>query len=347
MAADKTPKDGSGVDKIAFHASRFGCASDVSAWRSSLLPGNVIPMDTAASKEQGTMMIEGFNLAGSSVLKEEVFRHMDLLERFAQRRFPDEVLAGKAFLYVLDSLAANDWKRVRQFQGRHGSSFRTYLAHIAQRLLTDFYRAEFGYERPPKWVEEMGGLWKRAYRLLCIEHWSPEEAMERLRAPSGGESRNEAVAEAIELILEKSPDCTKLKPEMAPTDPGDLDTKAPNDPALHDLSPEEALSGRQLAAIMEAIHHCLTAPEEGLLLSPDQERLRSKLLELRSEIRLSPLEYQFLSLYSQEDLTVASAGRKLGLGIDQASGRFRRLMARIDLALGKVGIKKELRGSLD
>lgn len=286
--------------------------------------------------------------APSNAVKDKIFEEENkkMLDRLIERRFPDEVLAGKAFIYVTKELEVDDWGRVREFEGRNGSSFKTYLAYIIGRLLSDFSRAEFGYKRAPKWIEAMGSLWKRVYQLLCIEHWLPEEVMDRMQNPSHDKDREALVAEAIELILEKSPDCGKRKIEMISTDPVDFDSEAPQNPSFHDLSPEEALSERQQVFIRQTIYHCLTTPEEDLRLSPDQKRLRSKLLELRSELKLTPFEQEFLSLYSEEGYTVSSAGKMLGLRVDQASGRFRRLMVRIDEAMGKVSVKKEFRDLL-
>jgi hypothetical protein len=191
--ANMTEIDGSGADKFALPVPEFAFYGFV--WLPSLPLCTVLSRRVAAPREQRIMTVEGFGLAGSTAWNDRVFVEKELLERLARRKFGDEILADKAFLYGLNALEANDWKRVREFQGR--SSFRTYLARVAQHLLTDFARAEFGYKRPSKWVEAMGDLWEKVYRLLCLERRQPEEVMDRMRNPAAEKSRQDALAEAI------------------------------------------------------------------------------------------------------------------------------------------------------
>jgi hypothetical protein len=116
---------------------------------------------------------------------------------------------------------------------------------------------------------------------------------------------------------------------------------------MDELTIENACSDREVASIMSSVFHCLTVKDEGTELTPDQSSPCTKLLALRSELKISLFDQQFLAFYAQDGLTGTSARKKLGMGTDQASGRFRPLMARIDQAIEKVSLKKEFHDLLD
>ena len=62
----------------------------------------------------------------AEVLKEKALAHWDLINRLAVRRFGTAPLAEEAALYVMDSLAADSWKRLQAHSGK--GSFKSYLA---------------------------------------------------------------------------------------------------------------------------------------------------------------------------------------------------------------------------
>jgi len=113
--------------------------------------------------------------------KTRVFEHWDHLNALSRRRFPrNENLAHEGLLYVLDKLEAEEWRRVRTWQGM--GHFLPYLTTLASRLLTDFTRERFGHIRKPAWVTEKGDpLWEAAYRLLMVESYSRHEASAQLQ----------------------------------------------------------------------------------------------------------------------------------------------------------------------
>jgi hypothetical protein len=112
--------------------------------------------------------------------KARVLDHWHQLDALAQRRFPrDQNLAHEGLLYVLKHLEAEDWQRVRTWQG--SGQFLPFLSTLAARLLMDFARTRFGHIRRPAWLaEKQDPLWETAYRLLVVERWSRQEVIEQL-----------------------------------------------------------------------------------------------------------------------------------------------------------------------
>lgn len=109
-----------------------------------------------------------------------VFAHWAQLEALCRRRFPgSENLAHEGLLYVLEQLEADEWQRVRGWEG-HGR-FVTFLTTIAARLLTDFSRMKYGHIRMPEWLAAMSDpMWHAAYRLVVVERLDRVEAVEHL-----------------------------------------------------------------------------------------------------------------------------------------------------------------------
>lgn len=153
----------------------------------------------------------------AAAAKSLVFDHWNFLGKLSKRRYYDnENLAHEAFDFVLEKLGANDWQRVRAWEGL--GSFATFLATLTSRLMTDFSRAKFGHYRKPTWMAEISDpLWGRAYRLLMVEKYQRQEAIEIL---SVGEPAREPlfIEEVVLTILRKCKHQHQTKEPMAPLD---------------------------------------------------------------------------------------------------------------------------------
>ena len=108
--------------------------------------------------------------------KQKALSHWDLINRLAVRRFGTRPLAEEAALFVMDSLAADSWRRLQDYTGK--GSFKSYLASLSWRLLEDFSRKRFGRVRPPLWVSKLGGMWALLFSLLCLQRLSLHDAVE-------------------------------------------------------------------------------------------------------------------------------------------------------------------------
>jgi RNA polymerase sigma factor for flagellar operon FliA len=94
-------------------------------------------------------------------------------------------------------LVDNDYEVVRRFEGR--SSFRAYLAVVAQRVLLDWRNAQWGKWRPSAVARRLGPLALRLEVLLYRERRGFDEALEMLRRAGVDESRESIAALAARL----------------------------------------------------------------------------------------------------------------------------------------------------
>ena len=108
------------------------------------------------------------------------------LERVAQKRFSyDEVLAEIAFTECLDRIRKNDWQRLSGFEGRNSAAPGTYLVTVFNSELTDFHRRKFGRKTPPTWIKELGCLWEKIYKMLCLERLDPQHILDFFKTLEG------------------------------------------------------------------------------------------------------------------------------------------------------------------
>jgi len=136
--------------------------------------------------------------------KEKTMVHWDLINTMARRRFGSSSFAEEASLFVLERLAENDWRRLKNFSKK--SSFRTFFSSIIFRLLEDFAREKFGRKQAPLWIRKLGGLWLDLFRLLCLERMNLIDAVEHVLTRLSTDDR-ENIEEKGLTILENVTDC--------------------------------------------------------------------------------------------------------------------------------------------
>ncbi|WP_028584812.1 hypothetical protein [Desulfogranum mediterraneum] len=261
------------------------------------------------------------------LLQAKAMDHWGMINRLAQRRFSNESLAEEAALYVLNTLAAENWARLGQFRGR--SSFSTFFSSVTYRLLEDFSRKKFGRIVPPKWLRAAGCFWLLLFRLLCLERFSFLEAVHIARDRLPG-VRLEQLEQAAETILAEILHCGKSQQDV-------------------ELREEEAGSEDQV----RAGYGQLEARERQLLFSAIGKELFGETVQGEQEHALARLlgktivledeEKLLLTLCYREGLAVSKAGRMLGLNRFQAHGRMRRLLARIRRHFIDAGCEEEIR----
>lgn len=253
--------------------------------------------------------------------KNRFFDHWDYLLVLCGRRFPgDAILAEEASNYVLNELQANDWHRVRGWEEQ--GNFKTYLAVLVNRLLIDFSRQRFGYQRPPKWLKKeidkendaieqqratnnpgapLVSFWQLAYRLLYRDKYSRQEAIERLLTEEPSPER-ERVEQIVTMILARcpapivSPDASKQPLDEL----GEVESEQP-DPLADWLSEEKRLLEEWAGSLLE--NDITTAAR------PTNEQLQ----HLRQLIHLTEEDRLLLRLRYAEDLAVPTIAQMLGL----------------------------------
>lgn len=213
--------------------------------------------------------------------KQLVFDHWSFLGKLSRKRYQDnDNLADEALDYVLDKLEANDWQRVRSWEGL--GKFATFLATLTSRLLTDFSRAKFGHQRKPTWMSELKDpLWDRAYRLLMVEKYERREAIELLLVCEP--SREQwFIEEVVMTIFQKCHRQHQSKEQNVSIDQVE-------EQSAFGSAPDEELSIKE-KEIMEAIQYYLfSGSETDESVDPRVQELLSRLnqhLDLNDEDRL-------------------------------------------------------------
>ncbi len=88
--------------------------------------------------------------------------------------FSDENEAGECFNYIIDGLKADDYRRLRLYQGK--SRPETFLFTTVNRMVVDFRRQRYGRRRIPVQVSNQGNWAERVYALVCWEKFTYDDA---------------------------------------------------------------------------------------------------------------------------------------------------------------------------
>ena len=275
--------------------------------------------------------------------KELVFKHWDLLDRLAHKRFPDDNMADQALLFVQEGLEANDWKRVRAFQGK--VAFHRFLSHVCCRLLEDFARNKFGRVRPPVWVQKKQGPWLAIFKMLCLERFSPVDVVETLcTSAPGGRDRN-YIEKVIWTIKERIPNCGQRTAQQVDLDCDQVDM--PDAPKSEDmLPPEERMLRREREAALDAFSFIVDdsrdRDENGDCPDREPSAMEKLFNAFRENLSLENEDRLFLTMVFQDGMNVSAAGRMLEWRADQAHSRLQKLLRQMRNILRDKGIYEEL-----
>ena len=113
---------------------------------------------------------------------EEILASRDILEKLdtiCRRQFSNENEQDECFVFVLDSLRADNFKRLRAFKGK--SKLSTYLYSLINSLVIDFRRKKYGRRRIPAAVQKLGKWAEAVYRLVCWQKYSFDDAYDFLQ----------------------------------------------------------------------------------------------------------------------------------------------------------------------
>ncbi len=124
---------------------------------------------------------------------------LNLLDSFCRRTFANDADADECYLYILEKLQENDYRRLRKFNGK--STLKTWLYTVFTNLKADFIRSKFGRRHIPAAVQRIG-LWAQAvYKLICYEKRSVEEAWIAVSAQKLYTHSTEQYLEDVEEVL--------------------------------------------------------------------------------------------------------------------------------------------------
>ena len=125
----------------------------------------------------------------------------DILERIeaiCKRHFSDENDQNESYVFIIDSLKADNFKRLRAYKGE--SKLTTYLYSLINSLIIDFRRRRYGRRRIPAGVVKLGKWAEAVYRLVCWQRFTFDDAYDFLRIEGLFEGPYEQYIEEIAPI---------------------------------------------------------------------------------------------------------------------------------------------------
>jgi len=120
------------------------------------------------------------------------------IEAVCQRQFSAENDRDECYVFVIDSLKADNFKRLRAFKGK--SQLSTYLYALINSLVIDFRRTRYGRRRVPAAVSKLGAWAEAVYRLVCWQKFSFDDAYDFLRVDGLYASSYSRFMQEIEAI---------------------------------------------------------------------------------------------------------------------------------------------------
>jgi RNA polymerase sigma factor (sigma-70 family) len=143
------------------------------------------------------------NLAGDRPILNpaEILATPDILEKVeavCKRNFSAENDQNEAYIFVLDCLKDDNYKRLRAFKGK--SKLSTYLHTLINSLVIDFRRKRYGRRRIPAAVVKLGRWAEAVYRLVCWQRFSFDDAYDFLQIDGQFEGSYDQFMLAIEPI---------------------------------------------------------------------------------------------------------------------------------------------------
>jgi len=245
---------------------------------------------------------------------EKIFSSSDLLvkiETVCKRRFSAENDQNECYIYVIDSLKADNFKRLRAFKGK--SSLNTYLYALINSLVIDFRRKQYGRRRIPAGVAKLGKWAETVYRFVCWQKFSFDDAYDFLRIDGL------YTGSYIEFIKETEPI-----------------RRAPcrENPAFQ---PIDETHERVLKNIDDADSN----PLELLIQKLDREKRIKAIKVIRETIAaLSEDDQLLVRLVYGSDQSVPAAAKVIGLSASTAGKRLKSLLTKFRENLLAVGIRE-------
>jgi RNA polymerase sigma factor (sigma-70 family) len=265
--------------------------------------------------------------------KERTLAHWDKINALTVRRFGRGLLAEEAALAVINGLEADNWQRVRAFQGQ--AAFPSFLLAISARLVEDFARKRYGRVRPPLWVQAFGGIWHKLFQALCLERLSVNDAVEVVYQRQVAAEKMTIETAAYELLA-RIPDCGMARGlEVA------FEEEEPTTNKGGGTGPADMIETREQKELFRAIFQLVLGQEQGAV----GEELLKKYRMVK--MHLGPEEKLLLRLCYQDGLGVSEAGEMLGMTRFQVHGRMRRLLQRLHAEFQRCGLAEVLRPMLE
>jgi RNA polymerase sigma factor (sigma-70 family) len=212
---------------------------------------------------------------------------------------------------VIDSLKADNFKRLRAFKGK--SKLNTYLYSLINALVIDFRRKLYGRRRIPAGGAKLGKWAEAVYRLLCWRKFTVDDAYDFLRVDGL------FTGSYIEFIKEIEP----IKKVPCRENPAFQSIDETGKSALKNINDQGA------------------NPLEFLIQKLDRER-RIKAIEVirATTAALPEADRLLVRLVYGSDQSVPAAAKVIGLPASTAGKRLKRLLTKYREKLLAEGIRE-------
>ena len=245
---------------------------------------------------------------------EEILSSEDILKKIelvCKRNFSAENDQNECYIFVIDSLRADNYKRLRAYKGK--SKLNTYLLTLVNTLVIDFRRTRYGRRRIPISVAKLGKWAEAVYRLVCWQKFSFDDAFDFLQDDGLYEDSYDQFIKQIAPI-QKAP--CKENPAFQSLDESQVDSLQNN--------PDSGSN-----------------PLEYLLQKLDRERRIKALKVIRKTTKeLSEMDQLLVRLVYSSDHPLTLAAKAIGLPVATTRRRLKALLTKYRERLLKEGIRE-------
>ena len=241
-------------------------------------------------------------LASSDVLKK--------IETVCRRHFSADNDVNECFVFVIDNLRSQDYKRLRAFKGR--SKLTTYLYTLVNSLVVDFRRKKYGRRRIPAAVQKLGQWAEAVYRLICWQRFSVDDAFGFLQVDGLYEGSYDRFRQDI-LPIQNAP--CRENPSFQ-----SIDNPTSFASYLHDPR------GNPMEKLVEKLDHHRRFQAAGIIRKITEE--------------LSEKDQMLVRLVYGSDHSVRAAATAVGLSTTAVRNRLKRLLSIFKEQLLAAGIRE-------
>ncbi len=237
----------------------------------------------------------GNHLNPGSILSSGEILHK--IEAICKRHFADENEQNESFVYIIDRLKADNYRRLRAYKGK--SQLTTYIYTLVNTIIVDYRRKTYGRRRIPARVAKLGKWAEAVYRLVCWQKFSFDDAYDFLQVEDLFEGPYEQYLKAIVPIREAP--CRE-------------------NPSFQSLNEE-------VSRVSESPRNPDANPLDALIDKLDHSRRGKALKIIRSTTTTFSQEDQLLIrlVYASEQ-PVASAAKMIGRSASSVRRRLKRLL---------------------
>jgi RNA polymerase sigma factor (sigma-70 family) len=238
---------------------------------------------------------------------------LNKIEAACRRRCYDPNEADECYIFVLEALQADDFKRLRSFKSR--SKPETFLYTVVNRLIADFIRVRYGRKRFPEVISRLGEWARRVYQLICWKRYTLGEAYEIIR---------------LEGLFNGTWDEFEIETETV------QETPCPEKASFHSLD-----SQHENAPHLDPADDHYGSPLAKLLDKLDMERRINAAQIIKAEVEILPEPEQVLiRLVYGSGISVSKAARIGGLNERTTRKRLDRIFVRFREKLLAEGIRE-------